>query len=52
VLLRNVDTGIETQTTSNDTGNYRFGNIAPGKYTLKIFASVLQRSRFLRSCWR
>src|SRR5882724_5851127 len=39
VVLRNVDTGIETQTTSNDTGNYRFGNITPSKYTLKISAS-------------
>jgi len=39
VVLRNVDTGIETQTTSNDTGNYRFGNITPSKFTLKISAA-------------
>jgi len=39
VVLRNVDTGIETQTTSNDTGNYRFSNITPSRNTLKISAS-------------
>ena len=38
VVLRNVDTGIETQTVSNDTGIYRFNNISPAKYTLKISA--------------
>src|SRR5262249_52840678 len=37
-VLRNVDTGIETQTVSNDSGNYRFSNITPGTYTLKVSA--------------
>src|ERR1700754_910864 len=37
-VLRNVDTGIETQTSSNDTGTYRFSNIAPGRYSLKVSA--------------
>jgi len=33
LVLRNVDTGIETQAISNDTGNYRFSNVSPGRYT-------------------
>ena len=37
-VLRNVDTGIETTASSNDTGNYRFTNIAPGRYTLRVSA--------------
>jgi hypothetical protein len=38
VVLRNVDTGIDFPTASNETGNYRFTNITPGRYTLKISA--------------
>jgi Carboxypeptidase regulatory-like domain len=38
LVLRNVDTGIETQAISNDTGNYRFSNVSPGRYTLKVSA--------------
>jgi hypothetical protein len=34
-----MDTGIETPTSSNDSGNYRFSNIAPGRYTLKVAAA-------------
>ena len=39
VVLRNVDTGLDFPTTSNETGNYRFTNITPGRYTLKISAA-------------
>ena len=39
VVLRNVDTGIDFPTASNETGNYRFTNITPGRYTLKISAA-------------
>ncbi len=38
VVLRNLDTGIETAIVSNDTGIYRFNNISPGRYSLKVSA--------------
>ncbi|GAC1664929.1 MAG: hypothetical protein NVS9B4_20530 [Candidatus Acidiferrum sp.] len=38
VLLRNVDTSIEHTATSNETGNYVFLNLPPGKYTLEVSA--------------
>lgn len=38
VVLRNVDTTIEHSTTSNETGNYVFLNLPPGKYTLETSA--------------
>jgi hypothetical protein len=50
LVLRNVDTGIENQAASNDTGNYRFSNVSPGRYTLKISApsfSTKQISEFV-----
>src|ERR1700730_11893779 len=34
IVLRNFDTGVERQTVSNESGNYVFLNIQPGKYTL------------------
>ena len=50
VVLRNVDTGIENQATTNDTGNYRFSNVAPGRYTLRVSSasfSTKQISEFV-----
>lgn len=38
VTLRNVETTVERSTVSNETGNYVFQNIAPGKYTLQVNA--------------
>lgn len=38
VVLINQATGIETRTTSNDSGYFTFVNINPGKYVLKIEA--------------
>src|SRR5579863_5485178 len=35
VVLHNVDTNIDHQTTSNNTGAYAILNIVPGKYTLE-----------------
>lgn len=32
--LKNSDTGVETQTKSNDTGYYRFTGVQPGNYKL------------------
>jgi outer membrane receptor protein involved in Fe transport len=35
VVLKNVDTGVERQTISNEAGNYVFLNVPPGSYTLE-----------------
>lgn len=38
VVLRNVDTGIERTTASNEIGNYVFSDVPPGRYTLRVTA--------------
>src|SRR5437660_1605446 len=38
VVLRNTETTVERSTRSNDTGEYVFLNMAPGRYTLTISA--------------
>jgi hypothetical protein len=38
VVLTNADTSVERANTTNDTGNYVFTDIAPGRYTLKVSA--------------
>src|ERR1700737_599192 len=38
VILSNVDTGIERLGNSNESGNYVFADITPGRYTLKVTA--------------
>src|SRR5437879_1987167 len=35
VVLRNVGTSVERNTTSNNAGNYLFLNVNPGSYTLE-----------------
>ncbi|MGH9632732.1 MAG: TonB-dependent receptor domain-containing protein, partial [Bryobacteraceae bacterium] len=35
LILRNVDTGVERRTETNDAGNYVFLNVPPGRYTLE-----------------
>ncbi len=50
VILGNVDTGIERPGNSNESGNYVFADIIPGRYTLKITAqgfSTKQVSAFV-----
>ena len=50
LLLSNVDTGIERIGNSNDSGNYVFADITPGRYTLKATAqgfSTKQVSAFV-----
>src|SRR6202158_430403 len=42
VVLSNVDTGIERPGSSNESGNYVFADITPGRYTLKIAAQGFQ----------
>ncbi|HZT32656.1 MAG TPA: TonB-dependent receptor [Bryobacteraceae bacterium] len=44
VVLRNVDTGVERQTVTNDAGNYVFLNIIPGKYTLEAVKQGFSKS--------
>lgn len=39
VRLRNVDTGVESTTTSSGSGNYRFSSLAPGRYTIRVEAA-------------
>ena len=36
VVLRNTGTGIEQRVATNESGQYRFLNVAPGSYTLQI----------------
>ena len=38
VVLNNVDTSIERAITTNDTGNYVFTDVTPGRYTLRVSA--------------
>ena len=50
LVLSNVDTGIERLGNSNDSGNYVFVDITPGRYTLKATAqgfSTKQVSAFV-----
>ena len=44
VSLRNNETGITRNTTSNDEGEYVFPQIEPGRYTLTVEASGFKRS--------
>ena len=47
VTLGNVDTGIERPGSSNESGNYVFADIVPGRYTLKIIgAGFLDQAGF------
>ena len=45
VVLRNVDTGVETRTTTNIQGVYVIANILPGNYTLEISKPGFSTSR-------
>ncbi len=46
VTLRNTQTGVERSTVTNETGNYVFVDVLPGKYTLRVtkegFATATQ----------
>ncbi len=39
VVLSNLDTGINMQTRSSDSGNYRFSSLEPGNYVVSVSAS-------------
>jgi hypothetical protein len=50
VVLTNVDTSVERTTATNDTGNYVFTDVTPGRYKLKVSApsfSTKQVSEFV-----
>ena len=36
VTLRNTATGIESQTLSDEHGNFRFAEVAPGNYSVRV----------------
>src|SRR5207253_9064685 len=36
VTLKNLDTGVEVTTMSNELGNYEFPTVRPGSYTVKV----------------
>ncbi|HEX6184141.1 MAG TPA: carboxypeptidase regulatory-like domain-containing protein [Pyrinomonadaceae bacterium] len=44
VSLRNNETGITRNTTSNDNGEYSFPSVEPGRYTLTVEASGFKKS--------
>ncbi len=39
ILAENVATGVKTSTTSNGQGEFRFGNLPVGTYTIRVSAS-------------
>jgi len=45
VVLRHVETGVESSTVSNESGNYVFLNITPGRYTLTASAPSFSPKR-------
>src|ERR1051326_4745724 len=46
VKARNVDTGIVTTRTSNDTGNYDFPSLQPGTYTISASIQGFRSTAF------
>src|SRR6266436_3900589 len=44
VSLRNVNTAVERQSVTNDSGNYVFLNIQPGRYTLEAVRPGFSKS--------
>jgi carboxypeptidase family protein/TonB-dependent receptor-like protein len=44
VVARNVDTGIERTTQSTSEGLYRFGNLAPGVYDVRVDAQGFSKA--------
>lgn len=44
VSIRNNETGITRNTTSNDNGEYSFPQVEPGRYTLTVEASGFKKS--------
>ena len=44
VILHNVDTGIENNTKTSESGNYRFSSLPPGNYWFPL-SRVASRGR-------
>src|SRR5207245_1467103 len=53
LTLTNIDTGVALETLSNSSGTYRFPNVPPGKYKLRVtkpgFQTVIHESIVLES---
>src|SRR6202022_1467672 len=45
VVLHNVDTGVDHQSVSNDSGAFVITNIVPGKYTLRASAAGFRQQQ-------
>lgn len=45
VILRNVETAVERTTVSNNSGNYVFLDVNPGRYTLQVKAGGFSEKR-------
>jgi hypothetical protein len=45
ITLRNVDTGIANEFSTNSAGDYVFVNINPGRYELKVEATGFKAAR-------
>jgi hypothetical protein len=45
IVLRNLDSSIESRADSNSSGNYVFLNVAPGRYSLEASSSGFQTSK-------
>ncbi len=46
VSARNVNTGVVSNTTTNDTGNYEFPSLQPGSYTISAMNSGFQTQTY------
>ncbi|MEO5922747.1 MAG: carboxypeptidase regulatory-like domain-containing protein [Bryobacteraceae bacterium] len=45
VVVANDESGVRQETTSNDSGVYRFGTLVPGSYHLEVSADGFQKTR-------
>src|SRR5579864_2880685 len=46
IVAQNVATGVKTETTSNGQGEFRFGNLPVGTYTIRVSAAGFSTMTF------
>ena len=51
IVLTNEETSIESKTVSDDSGNYDFFNVKPGRYTITAELTGFQTFRRLTFEW-